>query len=64
MIARNAGADFHLISVPDELPATEDALEFDPGTMRELFAIGRELGRSGRGWRSEPPRLDALSRIR
>lgn len=64
VISRNANADFNLISIPDELPVTEDALEFDPVAMRKMFAIGRELGRTGKGWRSEPPRLDKLSRVR
>lgn len=64
VIADNAGADFNLIYIPDKYPVTEDALEFDPVAMRRMFSIGYELGRSGKGWRKDPPRLDKLSRMR
>ena len=64
VIASNAGADFNLIYIPDKYPATEDALEFDPAAMGRIFEIGYELGRSGKGWRNDPPRLHELSRVR
>jgi hypothetical protein len=31
--------------------------------MKRQFEIGRDFGRSGGGWMSEPPRLEDLERI-
>lgn len=61
--ARHAKADFRMIAIPDDVSATEDALEFDPQEMRELFEAGKKLGRSGKGWMKEPPRLHDLERV-
>lgn len=61
--ARHAKADFHMIAIPDDVSATEDALEFDPQEMSELFEAGKKLGRSGKGWLKEPPRLHDLERV-
>ncbi len=61
--ARHAKADFHMIAIPDDVSATEDALEFDPQEMGELFEAGKKLGRAGKGWLKEPPRLHDLERV-
>jgi hypothetical protein len=61
--ARQARASFSLISIPDRAPAAVDGLTFDPNVMKRQFEIGRDFGRSGGGWMSEPPRLEDLERI-
>lgn len=61
--ARHAKADFHMIAIPDDVSATKDALEFDPQEMGGLFEAGKKLGRAGKGWLKEPPRLHDLERV-
>jgi predicted patatin/cPLA2 family phospholipase len=56
MLARHAGAEFHLAAVPDDLPADGPGLGFDPRAMRRLFVAGEKTGRSDR-WRGLPPGL-------
>lgn len=63
VIARHAKSDFYMIAIPDNVSATRDPLEFDPQEMRQLFEEGKKLGRSGKGWMKEPPRLDDLERV-
>lgn len=60
---RQAGASFNLSYIPDDVPETRDPLKFVPEEMQALYAAGRALGRSGRAWHSEPPRLESLERI-
>lgn len=60
---RHAKADFHMIAIPDDVSAARDALEFDPQEMGQLFEAGKKLGRSGKGWMKEPPRLHDLERV-
>jgi predicted acylesterase/phospholipase RssA len=61
--AKQANAGFRLIYMPDNAPAPENALVFDPEIMRRQFELGREFGRSGTGWITEPPRIDDFERI-
>jgi predicted acylesterase/phospholipase RssA len=61
--SRQAKASFRLISIPDSAPAAKDGLTFEPEVMKRQFEIGRDFGRSGAGWMSEPPRLDDFERI-
>ena len=61
--ARQAKASFRLISIPDNIAAAKDGLTFEPEVMKRQFEIGRDFGRSGSGWMSEPPRLEDLERI-
>ena len=61
--ARQAKASFRLISIPDNIAAAKDGLTFEPEVMKRQFEIGRDFGRAGSGWMSEPPRLEDLERI-
>lgn len=61
--SKQARADFRLIYMPDNAPAPESALVFDPQIMGRQFELGREFGRSGTGWITEPPRIDDFERI-
>ncbi|HST11064.1 MAG TPA: hypothetical protein VLL05_11865 [Terriglobales bacterium] len=61
--SKQAQADFHLIAIPDGTPASKDGLTFNPEIMKRLFETGRDFGRSGAGWMSEPPRMEELERI-
>lgn len=56
LLARHAGAGFHLAAVPADLKADGLALGFDPQAMGRLFEAGSEAGRTGR-WRVLPPGL-------
>lgn len=56
LLARHAGAGFHLAAVPADLKADGLALGFDPQAMGRLFEAGVAAGRSGR-WRGLPPGL-------
>jgi predicted acylesterase/phospholipase RssA len=60
---RQSKASFALISIPETIRAAPNGLTFDPDIMKRLFEVGRSFGRSGGGWNSEPPRLEALERI-
>ena len=61
---RLAGASFNIAYIPDDGPEAADPLKFDPMEMRKMYEIGQALGRSGKAWHSEPPRLEELERIR
>ncbi len=61
--AKQSEAAFNLISIPDNAPAAKDGLTFEPEVMKRQFEIGRDFGRAGGGWMSEPPRLEDLERI-
>lgn len=56
LLARHAGAGFHMAAVPADLKADGLALGFDPRAMGRLFEAGVEAGRAGR-WRGLPPGL-------
>ena len=61
--SKQADAGFRLIYMPDNAPAPDNALAFEPEIMRRQFDLGREFGRSGTGWITEPPRIDDFERI-
>ena len=54
LLCRYAGAGYHMAAISKGLPADENALNFDTGTMRRLYRGGREVGRSGQ-WTEIPP---------
>jgi predicted acylesterase/phospholipase RssA len=61
--SRQANAEFRILHVPDKTKDIEDALRFQPSEMRELFEVGRMIGRDPRNWLKEPPRLEPLERV-
>lgn len=48
------GAEFRLTSIPDRFNRVAKQ-PFDPAYMKELFALGVEMGRSGDPWARTPP---------
>jgi len=48
------GSDFNLALIPDAFDRTPTE-HFDPVYMRELFDLGRQLGREGFPWLKAPP---------
>jgi predicted acylesterase/phospholipase RssA len=62
VMARNAGARFYMMAIPDEGPGSNNALDFDTARMKALYETGRRLGRAGR-WQQEPPRLSSAERV-
>lgn len=54
--ARDGGVDFHLTSIPDEIPIAQQSLNFDQKRMRELYQVGYREGLNGpETWNSRPP---------
>jgi predicted acylesterase/phospholipase RssA len=49
------GMNFHLASIPQDLPAPTDSTIFDPAEMCRLFRAGSEWARSQPRWRDTPP---------
>lgn len=61
--ARQAKAEFRILHVPDKTKDIEDGLRFQPHEMRELFEVGRVIGRDPRNWPNQPPRLEPLEHV-
>ena len=54
--ARNSGIDFHLTSIPDDIPISNKSLDFDPERMMLLYDAGFEIGKKGPDrWNTTPP---------
>jgi predicted acylesterase/phospholipase RssA len=64
VLARNAGSDFNLLAIPDDVEPSVDALTFDKAKMRVLFRAAYDIGKSGRPWLKEPPRLAEGERVK
>lgn len=47
--------EFYLLSVPPSVELGENPLAFDQEEMRQLFSVGRELGRNPHSWARVPP---------
>jgi predicted acylesterase/phospholipase RssA len=61
--ARNAGAVFRLVRIPDEAEVSDSALKFDPKEMTRLYTVGLAMGGDPAAWKAEPPRLEKNERI-
>lgn len=61
--SQNAGSTFRITYLPDEVPV-KDPFRFDPKEMRRLFDVGQGMGKSAKSWKNEPPRLEALERVK
>lgn len=57
LLARFAGADFALTSVPKDIAFESSPLSFDPVTMRQLFDTGYEHAATRQGWHVAPASL-------
>lgn len=57
LLARFAGADFALTSVPKDINFESSPLAFDPVTMRKLFQTGYEHAATREGWHVAPASL-------
>lgn len=57
LLARFAGADFSLTSVPKDITFESAPLAFDPITMRKLFDTGYEHAATRKGWHVVPASL-------
>ena len=51
--AKNAGAEFNVVSIPDSIPIAQESLNFDQERMKKLFKAGYDIGASGK-WRTMP----------
>ena len=63
VVVQHSHARFNLGYVPDNVPETQNPLEFDPTEMRALFEAGRSAVRTPGFWKSEPPRLEKTERV-
>jgi hypothetical protein len=50
-----SGMKFHMASIPLETPVHPRSMAFEEATMRRLYAMGYDFGRSGAPWRHTPP---------
>jgi hypothetical protein len=57
LLARFAGADFALASVPKDITFDSSPLAFEPVTMRKLFETGYEQAATRAGWQVVPASL-------
>ena len=64
VVSKNARAEFHMTSIPDDVKLGKDSVSFIPEEMRMLYDLGRKLMRSQLAWAKEPPRLTRYERIR
>lgn len=56
IVAKETGIDFHLTSIPDDIPIAQQSLDFDPIRMRQLYRSGFAIGSKGVGvWAKIPP---------
>ena len=62
VMAKNAGADYRLAYIPDDVAET-NPIKFEPADMARLFEAGRKLA-LGNAWQPEPPRLERYERQR
>lgn len=53
--ARGNDASFRWVTIPDDVLIEGGEQIFDPATMRTLYALGFEMGRSGQSWSTLPP---------
>lgn len=54
--AKNSGIQFHLTSIPDEIPISDKSLDFDPKRMQLLYNAGYQIGSQGpENWNTKPP---------
>ncbi len=61
--ARNSGAHFNLVAIPDKIRPSKEALDFNTKRMRKLYQVGFNIATSSRPWKHEPPRLQKYDRI-
>ena len=59
-IANRDGVEFNLTFIPSNFDAAHRE-EFDTNYMKQLFATGRSLGKSGGAWRKYPPGFEAAT---
>jgi hypothetical protein len=53
--SQNIDVDFHFIAIPDSFREWPGAKMFDPGVMRELSDLGREIGADPVNWHCTVP---------
>ncbi len=53
LLAREYGASFRLISIPDSFNVKSDGV-FDKAYMNQLYQLGQSMGKSGKDWVSNP----------
>lgn len=58
LAAHLSGASFRLAAIPPEVPLGGNSLEFEPESMRELYAAGYRAAVTGDPWRQTPPCLE------
>ena len=55
LMATLSGGRFNLAAVPQGMAIGTNALDFEPGAMRQLFDVGYRFAASGQDWRGTPP---------
>ncbi len=60
----NAGAIYRQAAIPDEIPISQESLDFDPVRMRELYQAGYQIGLKGqKNWPDQPNNLSNYEKL-
>lgn len=52
------GRHFHVTSIPEQFPAPQSLVDFDPAEMTAMFQEGRRQMLQGTAWRDTPPGME------
>jgi predicted acylesterase/phospholipase RssA len=64
VLAQNTDADFYMTQIPDNIPLSEEGLNFNLERMRHLYQAGYQDGLKGpEGWHRDPPGLDRYEKL-
>lgn len=59
VLAKNTGAKFYMTQIPDNIPLSEEGLNFEQARMQRLYNAGYQDGLKGpNNWHRDPPGLD------
>jgi hypothetical protein len=50
-----SGMQFHMSSIPEDMPLNSDPMAFDRVEMRRLYEAGYAASTGGKAWRDTPP---------
>lgn len=64
VLAQNTGASFYMTQIPDNIPLSEEGLNFDQERMKRLYDAGYQDGLKGpKSWHRDPPGLDQYEKL-
>ena len=55
LLSMITGMNYHVSSIPEDLPAPTDSTDFEPAEMCRMFQAGAQWALTNRKWRETPP---------